>query len=314
MVKNEVLESPAMTVAGRVGEANAFISQKKTEIAELLVVIGMELKCIKKDVEEALKEKEDMCKKVKSMRMALGTMGQTCEDCRSKIAADPDGAEALKLKMTLEFFNTTLALQQAEFESISAEQSLKVDKHESLVKRTDFLEGQLASLTAQLNSLKRGQPGFALHPHPITSSISSRLNDHGYIKITNCVVCDLPFPFSDILVCSCRHLYHPWCAITWFRVSWKCKEKTCESIVHPNWYKSFGFVEPHAALGEKAEELDCEVQRQQVISERTTIAKGKLPDIGEISYLIISILSLQLYHILQLLYAILLHSFSIIQE
>ena len=57
MVKNEVLESPAVTVASRVGEANAFISQKKTELAELLVVIGMELKCIKKDVEEALKEK-----------------------------------------------------------------------------------------------------------------------------------------------------------------------------------------------------------------------------------------------------------------
>ena len=144
MVKSDVLESPAVTVAGRVGEANAFISQKKTELAELLVVIGLELKCIKKDVEGALKEKEDICKKVESMRMALGTMGQTCEDCRSKIAADPDGAEALKLKMTLEFFNTTLALEHAEFDSISAEQSLKVAKHESLLKRMDFLEGQLA--------------------------------------------------------------------------------------------------------------------------------------------------------------------------
>lgn len=311
-VKNEALESPVVTVAGRVGEANALISQKKTEIVELLVVIRMELKCIKKDLEEALKEKEDICKKVESMRMALGTMGQTCEDCRSKIAANPDGADAIKLQMTLEFFNTTLALQQAEFESISAEQSVKVDKHESLVKRTDFLEGQLASLTSQLNSLKRGQPGFALHPHPITSSISFPLDDHGYIKIANCVVCDLSFPFSDILVCSCRHLYHPWCAITWFRTSWKCKEKSCESIVHPNWYKSFGFVEPHVALQEKAEELDCEVQRQQVISERTTIAKGKFPDIGEISYLIIFSLSLWLYHILlQILYATYLHSFSI---
>lgn len=143
------------------------------------------------------------------------------------------------------------------------------------------MEGQLSSLSSQLLDLKRGQSGLALHPHPITSSLSSSYKDLGFVKVTNCVVCDLPFPLSDILVCSCRHLYHPWCAITWFRTACKCVEKSCNSIVHPNWYKSFGFGEPHAALGEKAEELDCEVQRQMAISERTTIAKGKLPNIGE---------------------------------
>ena len=70
MVKNKALQSLAVTVAGRVGEANTFISQKKSKIVELLVVIRMELKCIKMDVEEALKEKEDVCKKVECMRMA----------------------------------------------------------------------------------------------------------------------------------------------------------------------------------------------------------------------------------------------------
>ena len=39
-----------------------------------------------------------MCKKVESMCMALGTMGQTCEDCRSKIVANLDGGGGIKIE------------------------------------------------------------------------------------------------------------------------------------------------------------------------------------------------------------------------
>ena len=47
--------------------------------------------------------------------------------------------------------------------------------------------------------------------------------------------------------------------MSWFSTSTKCVEKTC-SIVHPDWYKSFGFGEHPISLEEKVEALDCEEQ------------------------------------------------------
>lgn len=76
-------------------------------------------------------------------------------------------------------------------------------------------------------------------------------------------------------------MYHPWCAITWFRTAGRCYEKTC-LVLDPDWYNlSFGFGEFEVVLEEKTEQMDCEMKRQMVISKRTASAKGKFLDTGE---------------------------------
>ena len=103
--------------------------------------------------------------------------------------------------------------------------------------------------------------------------------DSDSIMVTNCILCDCPFSYNDILVCSWRHVYHPWCVVSWFSTSIKCVEKSC-SVVHPDWYKSFGFGELPISLEEKADALDCDLQRKLALSERTAAAKRTGADIG----------------------------------
>ena len=99
------------------------------------------------------------------------------------------------------------------------------------------------------------------------------------LKLTNSILCESPFSYNDILVCSCKHLYHPWYAMSWFSSSSRCVEKTC-SHVHREWNKSFGFGEQPVVLEEKADALDCEELRNVVLSERTIASKRSSAVIG----------------------------------
>jgi len=75
---------------------------------------------------------------------------------------------------------------------------------------------------------------------------------------SHCALCGFNFPFKNIIVCNYGHHYHAWCAIVWFKKTTRCKDNLCEGLVHPNWYKSFGFVEFDNQLEDKYVDLECE--------------------------------------------------------
>jgi hypothetical protein len=80
-----------------------------------------------------------------------------------------------------------------------------------------YCDLQNSALGEQVLSLKRSQGGIRLYPHPILYSTESQKFCADYLKLIPCVLCKCLFLHNDIIVTSCRHLYHPWCAAIHFR-------------------------------------------------------------------------------------------------
>jgi hypothetical protein len=73
-------------------------------------------------------------------------------------------------------------------------------------------------------------------PAPSTNDL---YDDSKIIIITPCCLCSFPFPQNDIILSSCRHLYHPFCASILFVNNSKYLSKYCGEFCHPDWHRSF---------------------------------------------------------------------------
>jgi hypothetical protein len=138
---------------------------------------------------------------------------------------------------------TLCAKNEGQYKDFCDELERKEKPLEDLEKHTVYCELQCNALGDQFLSLKRKGSGFILQPHPLVypSEVVDRKPD--FIKINPCVCCKGLFPHNDIVVSSCRHLYHPWCAAIHFKLHSKCYETSCEARMSPEWYLSFGFGE-----------------------------------------------------------------------
>jgi hypothetical protein len=94
-------------------------------------------------------------------------------------------------------------------------------------------------------------------------------------------MCLLGFHFNDIIVCSCRHLYHPFCAALHFKDNNKCANPLCGQVVSPEWAKSFGFREFDAELLEKEISEGCEGARIEYLNHRRDAALKFCPNVGK---------------------------------
>ncbi len=104
--------------------------------------------------------------------------------------------------------------------------------------------------------LKKGKIATLFNPHPIcyVDDVCDKVPN----SITeNCSLHGFNFPFKDTIVCNCGHFYHAWSAIIWLKKNTQCN--LCGGLVHPNWYKSFGFVEFDNQLENKFGDLECEL-------------------------------------------------------
>jgi hypothetical protein len=46
---------------------------------------------------------------------------------------------------------------------------------------------------------------------------------------------------NDVVVFVYRHLYHPWCALIYFKQKSKCADPHCKTNMSLEWFKNFGF-------------------------------------------------------------------------
>ena len=83
-------------------------------------------------------------------------------------------------------------------------------------------------------SLKRRQGGIWLYPHLVLYLVESQEPRVDYLKLTPCVFYKYLFPHSDIIVISCGHFYHPWCAAIYFRYYTTCIEGMCGALEYPS--------------------------------------------------------------------------------
>jgi hypothetical protein len=97
-----------------------------------------------------------------------------------------------------------------------------------------------------------------LYPHLVLYSTKSQEPWADYLKLTPYILCKCLFPHNDIVVTSCRHLYHLWCAAIHFRSQSTCIEGTCGARMSPKWFMSFGFGKFDQEMIEQALAEGCE--------------------------------------------------------
>jgi hypothetical protein len=99
----------------------------------------------------------------------------------------------------------------------------------------------------------------------------------GSIRVTNCVFCMESFNDNDMVVSSCRHLYHPWCAVIHFRHTRTCASYDCSKVMLDIWCKSFGLGDVEHVAFAKEEPRFCEHSRVIRIQLRRELAIRKWP-------------------------------------
>lgn len=107
------------------------------------------------------------------------------------------------------------------------------------------------AIEEQIESMKAGA-GVSLQPRPILHTHVPE--DITHLELHPCSFCNRFFSACDIIVASCRHMYHPFCIASVCSKKNKCV--TCGELFHPGWWRSFGFRDLDAELQDKATELD----------------------------------------------------------
>lgn len=154
-------------------------------------------------------------------------------------------------------------------------------KYELLEARMTCLRRQFDALLSQISHMKKGEIEISLRPAPLCSQFDPKNTvDLDAISLTPCALCLSGFPLKNIIVCTCGHLYHPWCAGIWFRNASSCANASCGITVHPSWFKSFGFGMLHSTLRQLVQSLGLEEEEKRLVATLTSTVLDSHPNIG----------------------------------
>lgn len=288
--------------------SKASMSERQLELESLMSVVHMEGEVLKIQKKEAVSTLERCQWRRRETECLVGTFKGQME-VKAKLIEEMKGVgedvgrELIKLEMVQEQLATEeqhLAQAKLHYEQAEADMAI-------LVKKTECHQLEFDALVAELGSLKRGKSGASFWPRPMVyapleepiSDLMDYSDETMFIRVTVCSLCSFPFPQSDIIVSSCRHLYHPFCASVLFVNSSKCTAMGCKSLSHPEWHRSFGWGEPSPDLVQRALMLGLAEERKKILKDRSDAAKDKCPAAGKfnlkLSYNVLIYLWQELY-------------------
>ena len=161
----------------------------------------------------------------------------------------------------------------------------------SLTRHLQTSQLQFNTLAAKKFQLKAGRSTLNFLPWPMVYSpkdlpLPSRdlWDESKFLRIIACSLCSFPFPQNDIVVSSCKHLYHPFCASVVFSRNSKCMVEGCQDFSHPEWHRSFGWGERDAELSERELTLGLAKERRRIMKERIEEARSRLPAISKFTF------------------------------
>lgn len=225
-----------------------------------------------------------------------------CNDQLERLhkSVDPEAANRIWLADEMKTKNM-IKLSKAQ-KALSAKEA----EYEDVDSRIRLQQKQLACFTDEASVLKFGGRPSAMHPWPAvyptqSASVSeegvpkvgeqgvpivseqgkltiSNVDHTKYIAITVCSLCQFPFPNYNIVVASCLHLYHPWCALATFGKGGGCVQFKCFYGCDWAWLQIFGWPIESA---EAQEYKDLEEGRWLQAREDLTLDHGerkKIPD------------------------------------
>ena len=154
-------------------------------------------------------------------------------------------------------------------ELMATEQNLRAQL-DAVTSKVFGTQSRLAALGEHLEDLKRGGDGVLLHPQPLPNHSGDVLIREPLdieVHRLRCSACMEWFPFGDVVLCSCNHAYHPWCAAQWFKDTNLCAQSNC-GAVHQRWLQSWGFSSRNATDNPKLGHLHVQgpVKTSAVVS------------------------------------------------
>jgi hypothetical protein len=265
------------------------VKERGREVQELITVLSVETEADRVREKEAF-QRRDRCKlKVEQSQCLLESYENQKVEKGLKIDAMlGEGGDVDREKIKMEGIMEQLASEQTRLLALRAELEWAESVVVNMAHEIEAHRLQYKALKAELLELQKGKTLGSFWPRPMVYSeekgagISDR---SGLLEISTCSLCQFPFPNSDIIVSSCRHLYHPYCASVVFVHGGKCIAKGCQNLPHPEWHKSFGWGEPSAEMLQMAEMLGCAEEQRKTLQLRMEEAKATCPNGGKFSSL-----------------------------
>lgn len=194
---------------------------------------------------------------VNSLNEALNTFEAEAEDLRTKadLASDQLCASVLGIQQVKEtmkemgedsgtpIFKRLLEGHSKKSAQLTAAEAGFKMALDNVIAKILGTQSRLTASEDHLQDLGRGGDGVLLLPHPLVNNMDglpSTAMEVITLQQSLCATYLEAFPYGDVLLCSCRHTYHPWCAAQWFKTSSLCAHSHC-GVVDPNWLRSWGF-------------------------------------------------------------------------
>lgn len=139
-----------------------------------------------------------------------------------------------------------------------AESDLEILKREIVE-----IERHAAVVADQRVEMEKGG-GLSLWPKP---ALHPAMEDDLHLSTTTlqlhpCVFCNRGYPYFDIVVASCKHIYHVFCAAALAKVDNRCTR--CAEVFHPQWWQNFGFRGAYSGFEEEREKLDLPAKEEEL--------------------------------------------------
>jgi hypothetical protein len=110
-----------------------------------------------------------------------------------------------------------------------------------------FAKCHQTGVWALVRKVQRGLPKSSLSiplPSQLTTTIDA-CDLQSCIWVGGCSFCGLSFePIRAGTLASCKHLYHPWCAMVHFSTSTKCVDPLCVKEMHDSCWLCNGISKP----------------------------------------------------------------------
>jgi hypothetical protein len=259
-----------------VAHSNPWVKKITSEISELRSLLSVEFLSSKQSVEKSTTEKRSLAERTCSEKGCLDSMRQSLalhvrhieepvpivsERTILEMSNLGDGADescglnnANVMKPEAPLQKTPQQLHrdwceelvqghESAFTALSTQLETATKTLEEQQRKEAFLAESQQILATQMDSLLRFKAGLPMFPHPLPYPVGSSSAADFEVVLSRCEKCLVGFGFNDIILSSCRHSYHPFCALMHFRASNSCAKPSCRKLVSPEWKKSFGFSE-----------------------------------------------------------------------
>jgi desulfoferrodoxin (superoxide reductase-like protein) len=185
------------------------------------------------------------------------------------------------VEMHLRWAEDVVHGHEVTFEDLSAKLEVSSRLLTECERKSEFYEDCHGMLVKRMESLTKFGVGIPLFPHPAPYPTRVGRPPFFELLVLHYEKCLLGFEFNDILVCSCRYLYHPFYAMTHFRTINVCASPDCRKIIAPEWAKSMGFREFDTEMLEKEECEGTKSARLQYLAHCRDGALSLCPNVGE---------------------------------